>query len=163
MSYHWDYRYRWMDYLRADRSYDPPAFYRELGRMVPGMVTIVEAPFEWEAPYDMLAYYATYHRQRELFGMLHDLCLERRPWIGEVPHDRRFRFRLFVFLDDPVAVRATGARYLVLHLFMPHGKPFPEAGRCLAKLEVLYGPPMSKDDRVAVFDLRPGDPPPKLQ
>ena len=163
IGYHWDYRYRGMRYLRAHPSYDPPAFYRKLGRMAPGSATIVEAPFEWEAPYDWLAYYATYYRQRELFGMLHDLC-RSGPRLGEVPpHDPRFRFRLFVFLDDPKAVRATGARYLVLHLHMPHGKPFPEAGRCLAKLEGLYGPPMETDDRVAVFDLRPGDPPPKLQ
>ena len=163
VNYHWDYRYRWMDYLHPDHSFDPPAFYAKLARFAPGAATIVEAPFEWEAPADQLAYYATFHRQRELFGMLHDLCLQERPWIGEVPHDPRFRFRLFVFLDDPAAVRATGARYLVLHLATPHGKPFPEANRCLVKLEGLYGPPMEKDDRVAVFDLRPGDPPPKLQ
>jgi len=46
---------------------------------------------------------------------------------------------------------------------MPHGRPFPEARRCFARLEELYGPPMEKDERVAVFDLRPGDPAPKLQ
>jgi hypothetical protein len=163
INYHWDYRYRRMDYLRADRSYDPPAFYRKLARMAPGSATIIEAPFEWEAPYDQLAYYATFHRQKELFGMLHDLCLQDRPRLGEVPRDPRFRFRLFVFLDDPAAVRATGARYLVLHLSVPHGKPFPDAARCLAKLEGLYGMPTQQDDRVAVFDLRPGEAPPKLQ
>ena len=70
---------------------------------------------------------------------------------------------LFVFLDEPAAVRASGARYLVFHSVIPHGKPFPEAGRCLARLEALYGPPMERDDRVAVFDLRPGEPAPKLQ
>jgi len=154
ISYHWDYRYRWMDYQRADRTYDPPRFYRELGRLPPGTLTVIEAPFEWEAPFEQLAYYATFHRQHELFGMLHDLCMEG-PRVGEVPDDPRFRFRLFVFLDDPGKVRASGARYLVLHLAMPHGKPFPEGGRCLAKLEALYGKPMELDDRVAVFDLRP--------
>lgn len=162
IGYHWDYRYRWMSYLRADPSYDPPAFYRKLGRLAPGSLTIVEAPFEWEAPFEMLAYYATFHRQRELFGMLHDLCLDG-PRVGEVPHDRRFRFHEFVFLDDPASVRASGARYLVLHLSMPHGKPFPQAGRCLARLEDLYGKSLVRDDRVAVFDLRPAEPSPKLQ
>ena len=162
ISYHWDYRYRWMDYQRADPSYDPPAFYRKLGRMAPGSAPVIEAPFEWEAPYEQLAYYAKFHRQHELFGMLHDLCRDG-PIIGEPPHDRRFRFRLFVFLDDVHAVRTSGARYLLLHLNMPHGKPFPEAGRCLERLSALYGPPVEKDDRLAVFDLQPGKPPPKLQ
>jgi hypothetical protein len=163
IDYHWDYRVRWMSYKSPDRSYDPPAFYRKVARMAPGTATIVEAPFQWEAPFAQLAYYATFHRQRELFGMVHDLC-RAGPRVGEVPaHDPRFRFRLFVFLDDAPAVRATGARYLVLHLAMPHGRPFPEARRCLARLEDLYGSPVEQDDRVAVFYLRPGEPPPKLQ
>jgi len=163
IDYHWDYRYRWIEYLHPDHSYDPPRFYRKLARLAPGTATIIEAPFEWEAPLEQLAYYATFHRQKELFGMLHDLCLQDRPRVGEVAHDARFRFHLFVFLDHPAEVRATGARYLVLHLAMPHGRPFPEARRCFARLEELYGPPMEKDERVAVFDLRPGDPAPKLQ
>jgi hypothetical protein len=93
---------------------------------------------------------------------LHDLCRDG-PRIGEPAHGRRFRFRLFVFLDDVQAVRTSGARYLLLHLNMPHGKPFPEAGRCLERLTALYGAPAEKDDRLAVFDLQPGKPPPKLQ
>jgi hypothetical protein len=152
INYHWDYRYRWMSYEHADKTFDPPQFYRELGRLPPGTLTIVEAPFEWEAPLEQLAYYATFHRQHELFGMLHDLCL-KGDRVGEVPNDPRFRFRLFVFLDDPRSVRASGARYLVLHLMMPHGKPFPEAATCLAKIQALYGKPMELDDRLAVFDL----------
>lgn len=163
INYHWDYRYRWMAYLHVNRTYDPPAFYRKLARMAPGSAPVIEAPFEWEAPYEPLAYYATFHRQHERFGMLHDLCRDG-PVVGEPPErDRRFRFRLFVFLDDVDGVRGTGARYLLLHLRKPPGKPFPEAGRCLERLAALYGAPVERDDRLAVFDLRPGESAPKLQ
>jgi hypothetical protein len=108
IDHHWDYRHRWLEYKRAHKQFDPPDFYRQLGSMAPG--AIVEAPFVWEAPYNPLAYYATYHHQREVFGMIHDLC-KQGDRIGEVPpNDRRFPFRRFVDLGNPAAVRATGAR-----------------------------------------------------
>lgn len=157
LDYHWDYRYRWMVAKRRDPVFEPPAFYRKLGRMVPGSAPVIEAPFVWEAPYNALAWYATYHRQREIFGMIHDVCLEGMR-IGEPPpHDRRFRFRRFVFLDDVAAVRRTGARYLLLNRDLPHRRPFPENGRCIEKLTRLYGAPVEIDSRIAVFDLRPGE------
>jgi hypothetical protein len=158
LDYHWDYRVRGNAAKRAYRSYDPPAFYRTLGRMAPGTVTIIEAPFEWRAPYDPLAYYATYHRQRELFGMLDGFCRERDPPGEPLARDRRFRFRLFVFLDDVDAVRNSGARYLLLDRGGPHDAPFPEADRCIAKLSALYGSPIADDARLAVFDLHPEKP-----
>ena len=163
LDHHWDYRYRWMAGKRGDASFDPPAFYRKLARMAPGSAPVIEAPFGWEAPYNALAYYATFHRQRETFGMIHDLCRDGQR-VGEIPpHDRRFRFRKFIFLDDVQAVRDSGARYLLLIRDVPHQRPFPENGRCIEKLARLYGEPVELDARIAVFDLRPGEPPPKLQ
>jgi hypothetical protein len=94
--------------------------------------------------------------------MLHDLCLDG-PYYGEVPRDARFRFRNFVFLDDPEAVRASGARYLLLHRGELHGAPFREADRCMAALARLYGPPVDVDARLAVFDLRQAGGERKLQ
>jgi hypothetical protein len=94
--------------------------------------------------------------------MLHDLCLDG-PYHGEVPKDARFRFRNFVFLDDRDAVRASGARYLLLHLDQLHGRPFTQAGRCLAALTKIYGAPIETDGRLAVFDLRGAAGPAKLQ
>jgi len=159
ISYHWDYRYRWLVAEQGDRTYDPPAFYRKLGRLPAESITIIETPFNWEAPYDPLEYFATYHRQHELFGMIHGLCRDG-PLVGEPPpRDRRFRFRLFVFLDDVDAVRNSGARYLVLDRGGPHQRPFPESGRCVDKLTRLYGAPIEDDARLAVFDLKPGAPP----
>jgi len=157
LSYHWDYRYRWLAGERGDGRYEPPPFYRRLGRMAPGTATLIEAPFVWEAPFDPYAYYATFYRQRELFGMLDPLCREDQR-VGEPPaRDRRFRFRLFVFLDDRDAVRNSGARYLIVHRSFPRPRPFPEADRCVAKLAALYGPPIENDARVAVFDLKPSE------
>ena len=163
LDYHWDYRHRWMLHKLRDPAFEPPAFYRKLARMAPGSAPIIEAPYNWQAPWNALAVYATYHRQRETFGMLHDLCLGGDR-MGEVPpRDRRLRFRLFVFLDDVDSVRQTGARYLLLNRDLQVGRPFPQSQRCIDKLTGLYGAPMEMDDRIAVWDLRPGEPPPKLQ
>jgi hypothetical protein len=155
LSYHWDYRYRWLAGERSERRYDPPEFYHRLGRMAPGTATVIEAPFVWEAPFNPDYYYATFHHQRELFGMLHDLCRDGARLGEPPPRDRRFRFRLFVFLDDVDAVRNSGARYILLHRTFPRRPPFAEADRCAAKLEALYGRPISDDGRLVVFDLRP--------
>jgi hypothetical protein len=40
------------------------------------LAPIIEAPFTHEAPFNVFAYYATFHRQPETMGMLHDLCLD---------------------------------------------------------------------------------------
>lgn len=171
IDHHWDYRYRWIHYKRKHPDLDPPAFYRRLARMAPGSAPLVEAPFLWEAPYNPLAYYALWHHQPITLGMLHDVCLEGRR-IGEPPPDARFRFRKFVFLGDVEAVKRTGARYLVLHrdrmtrlVLHPdriERHPF-EQERCLARLVALYGAPVESDAQVAVFDLRPPDPPPAAE
>jgi hypothetical protein len=154
LDYHWDYRYRWMVAKRGHPGYAPPEFYGKLARMAPGSAPVIEAPFTHEAPFNDLAVYATYHRQPEIFGMIHDICLDGMR-IGEPARDRRFRFRRFVFLDDAQAVRNTGARYLLFHREKIHGRPFHEASRCLAALTRLYGEPVDIDARLAVFDLKP--------
>jgi Dolichyl-phosphate-mannose-protein mannosyltransferase len=157
MDYHWDYRYRWLVAKRDDPKYAPPEFYRKLALMAPGSAPIIEAPFSHEAPHNLFDIYATYHRQPETFGMIHDLCLGGSR-SGEPPHDPRFRFRKFIFLDDVSAVRQSGARYLLLHREQLHGRPFHEAERCLDKLTRLYGAPAEIDARLAVFDLKPAEP-----
>ncbi len=151
LDYHWDYRERWQVYKHKYPNLDPPDFYRELGTMSPG--TIVEAPFEFEAPYNPLAYYATYHHQNEYFGMIQDACRKEGPRLGEVaPGDRRFRFRRFVFLDNPATVRATGARFLIFNRDI-QTRPVPLPPDCLARLTDIYGPPSRLDARVAVWEL----------
>ena len=152
LDYHWDYRHRWNLHKRAYPELDPPAFYRKLGSMPPG--TIVEAPFNFEAPYNPLAYYATFHHQGELFGMIHDVCRKYGIRLGEVKEgDRRFRFRRFVFLSNPAAIRATGARYLIFNRDV-QTRPVPLDSDCLAKLVELYGEPTELDARVAVWELK---------
>jgi hypothetical protein len=161
LDYHWDYRYRWNVSKFRDRSYDPPDFYRKLARMEPGAAAVIEAPFVWEDT--VIPYFTLYHRQRVTLGTLHDLCRSGMR-IGEpAPGDRRLRFRRFVFLGDVGAVKATGARYLLLHRKPSNRLPFVEHDRCLESLVRLYGPPVERDARLAVFDLQPGRPPPTLQ
>lgn len=136
-------------------GYDAPPFYKELGKLPAGSAPLIESPFTYEAPANSLAFFRAFHRQPGRIGLLHDLCLDG-PYNGEVPKDPRFRFRNFVHLGDREAVLATGARYLLLHRDQLHGRPFAQADRCLAKLSALYGAPVNVDERLAVFDLRPG-------
>jgi len=162
-----DFYYHY-DYVRAhNRLADwwagstPPRFYRTLEAMPKQSAPVIQAPFVFAAPTNRVAKYAMHHRQREIGGLLHDLCLEG-PYYGEIPKDARFRFNSLVFLDDPAAVRATGARYLLLHRDIVPGEPFARFDACLAALRRLYGEPIDVDDRVAAFDLRAA-PPRKLQ
>lgn len=151
--YHqFDYVARHNAAARQYEGYEAPAFYRRLGAMPAGTAPVIEAPFTFAAPANSFAYFATFHRQPERMGMLHDLCFDG-PRLGEVPRDPRFRFRTLVFLDDPVAVRASGARYLLLFLEQHHAKPFAQAGRCLARLSELYGEPLLVEPRLVVFEL----------
>lgn len=164
-EYHWDYRHRWLQDMHGDRTLaPPPAFYAKLARFAPGSTGIIEAPFIWEGFFNKYGYYATFHRQRETFGMLHDLCLDG-PVVGEIPaNDPRFRFRRFVFLQDRREVLRNGSRYLLLHRQPPlHVGPRYDDARCLEQLARLYGKPVDIDERLAVFDLRPWDGPPKTR
>jgi hypothetical protein len=154
--------YHHFDYVpednRALRYYDRwevPAFYRKLGKIPPESVTIIQAPFDFAAPYNPDAFYAQFHRQHELQGFVHDLCLQDPRFYGEAPRDPRFQFRSFVYLDDAKAVASTGARYLVLQRDLRNGEPFKDADRCLEALRKRYGEPVEIDARVAVWDLMP--------
>ncbi|HEY2630493.1 MAG TPA: hypothetical protein VGI57_15280, partial [Usitatibacter sp.] len=57
-------------------------------------------------------------------------------------------------------VRKSPARFLLFDRGPLIGQPFRDEPRCLARLTELYGPPMRIDARLAVFDLKPGEPPP---
>ncbi len=151
------HQYDYVDaHNRALHYYDRwevPPFYRKLGTLPEGSVTIIQAPFHFIAPYNPDAFYARFHRQRELQGLLHDLCLAG-PRYGEVPRDARFRFRSFVLLDDRDAVARTGARYLVFQRDLLNGAEFKGAGACFEALKRRYGEPIEVDSRLAVFDLK---------
>ena len=160
--HHFDYAGMHNEAARQYLAFEAPAFHYRLAKLPPGSAPLVQAPFTYRAPQNPLAFFGAYHRQPEYAGLLHDLCLDA-PREGEVPKDARFRFRRFVFLDDPAAVRASGARYLLLHREINSGKPFRQADRCLAALRALYGEPVHLDARLAAFDLRPSAGGPTLQ
>jgi hypothetical protein len=152
-DYHWDYRYRWNVSKRSLPDYAPPAFYLGLGKLPPGDAPIIEAPFVYEAPFNPLDVYATYHHQPEKLGVLRGLCVQGAPMGTTAPRDRRFRFRMFVSLEDTDAVRNSPARFIVLHRQFPMRPPFPQYDACRDALAMRYGAPALEDSRVAVFDL----------
>ena len=153
LYHHFDYGAADNRALRYYDNWQVPAFYRKLGTIPPESVTFIHAPFDFAAPYNPDAFYAQFHRQRELQGFVHELCLQGSPFYGEVPRDPRFRFRSFVHLDDRDAVRRSGARYIVFQRDLRNGEPFRESDRCLAELERRYGKPVELEARLAVFDL----------
>lgn len=160
--HHFDYSEAHNRALQYYDRWNVPAFYRKLGALEQGSVTIIHAPFHFIAPYNPDAFYARFHRQREVQGMLHELCFTG-PRYGEVPRDARFRFRSFVHLADRDAVARTGARYLVLQRDLLHGAEFKQAQACYEELRSRYGEPIEADSRLAVFDLRAPGISPKLQ
>lgn len=160
----------WYGHIYHQLDYDPrfnrartafhqlpiPAFFQELGRLPPRSVMVIEAPFSFEAPANPFAYYDAVGRQRAKAGLLGGLC---RAGMHEVPPgDPRFRFHSFVFLADPVATRASGARYLVLHREQVDAHPFSDNVTCIEALTRLYGPPAQLDARLAVWDLSASSP-----
>jgi hypothetical protein len=151
LYHHFDYIYEHNRAARWYEGWEVPDFYAKL-RASGETTPLIEAPFNFDAPWNPLAFYAERHRQPERIGFLHDLCYTG-PYIGEVPRDPRFRFGQFVFLDDREAVLRSGARYLVLHRESLHGQRFERSDECLAALERLYGEPVTIDRQVAVFDL----------
>ena len=151
--HHFDYVPVHNAWLHLYDGQEVPRFYRDLAALPAGAAPIIQAPFNFAAPFNDDAFYALVHHQPEQEGFVHDLCL-RGPYYGELPRDRRFRFSRFVYLDDRDAVLATGARYLVFQRERRNGEPFLEANHCLEALKRLYGDPFAVDARLAVFDLQ---------
>jgi hypothetical protein len=154
LYYHFDYVAEDNRAARFLDGWPVPDFYRKLAAMPAGSVTIIEAPFQFVAPYNPDARLARIHRQHELQGFVHDLCLGG-PYYGEVPRDARFRFRSFVDLGDRDSVAKSGARYILLQRDQRNGEPFKQAEQCLDALERRYGEPIAREPRLAVFDVRP--------
>jgi len=125
-----------------------PAFYRQLAAE-PGEFGIVEAPADprWqEIPFH---YYQRIHRKRVRVGVTEG-------FIGARSHpvaldDPRVRFRSFVDLRDPEALRGDDLRYLIFHKGRPAG--WFDVAALVAQYRSRLGDPVFEDATIVVFRL----------
>ena len=166
------YPNQFMGHLRFQYDYDPehnvfvllaprdpvPEFYRELSRRPPGTLTLIEAPWRLESNFNPHPWYQEIHRQYVKIGLVTPTCGERS--FGEYPATiPELRLRQFVHLSQVLAGKTYGADYLVMHL-VPWKAPadaeveWPDVAACLPKIEAKLGPPVYRDGRIVVFDLK---------
>jgi hypothetical protein len=128
---------------------DVPAWYASL-RAEPGDFAIVEAPLR-NAP-SLVPYhvYQRVHGRPVRIGFLGALAEPRNPDEFALD-DPRVGFRGFVDLGDAKALRASGARYLVLHRDLSDGLG---VGRAAGAFAQQLGAPVYEDARLVVFVLR---------
>ena len=167
----WHYPNQFWGHLRYQFDYDPahnpyvtllpkeqvPAFYRELRRLPPGSVTLIEAPWRLESHFNALSLYQDVHRQRVKIGLVTPLCGTYD--FGEYPPERTgMKMRELVHLASVLRGDSRGAAFLVLHP-RPHnvvtdpGPAWPDLTRCLPAIEEALGSPEYRDDQIVVYRL----------
>jgi len=166
---------QFMGHLRFQFDYDPvhnpyvtqiprepvSDFYRQLGTLTPGSLTLIEAPWRLESHFNPLPWYQQIHRQKVLIGLVTPVCGTRS--FGEYPEGRPgMRMRKFAHLSALLRGETHGAAYLVVHL-RPWKTPpeseveWPNVAACLPLIAQRYGEPVFRDGSLVVFDLRPAN------
>ena len=123
-----------------------PAWYAQL-RDEPGDFAIVEAPIR-NSP-SLVPYHAfqAVHGRPVRIGFLGALAQNPDEFALADP---RVAFRTFVDISDAAALRAAGARYLVLHRDLGDGL---DVARVTGECARRFGAPVYEDARLAVFAL----------
>ena len=167
----WHYPNQFWGHLRYQFDYDPahnpyvtllpkeevPAFYFELGKLAPGSVTLIEAPWRLESHFNALSLYQDVHRQHVKIGLVTPLCGTYD--FGEYPPERTgMHMRELVHVGAVLRGDAQGADYLVLHpsahnVVADPGPQWPDLTRCLPAVEEALGHPAYRDDKIVVYKL----------
>jgi hypothetical protein len=167
----WHYPNQFWGHLRYQFDYDPahnpyvtllpkedvPTFYRELGRLPAGSVTLIEAPWRLESHFNALSLYQDVHRQHVKIGLVTPLCGAYD--FGEYPPERTgMKMRELVHLASVLHGDAHGADYLVLHprahnVVADPGPEWPDVTHCLPAIEQALGSPAYRDDQIVVYRL----------
>ena len=167
----WHYPNQFWGHLRYQFDYDPahnpyvrlvpddpvPAFYRELAKLPPASVTLIEAPWRLESHFNALSLYQDVHRQLVKIGLVTPVCgvLD----FGEYPEERSgMRMRELVHLSSILRGDAQGADYLVVHvkprnMAADPGAAWPDMTRCMPAIAERLGAPAYRDDQIVVYNL----------
>jgi hypothetical protein len=121
-------------------------FWWDLSKRPRGTVTVAAAPFNyttylWPAPL-----WEEVSGQRVIPAFLWGSCVGPRH--GEIPPDRRFRFRNGVHFGDPASWKSHGVDYIV------YLKAVAEKD-CEAWAREHFGPPTSEDSQLVVWKVSP--------
>ena len=126
---------------------DIPDFYKSLSRMPPGSVTLVEAPFPWQANHLLL--YQEVHGQRVIMGATREYMAA----MGKGLH-----LETAVVAEDLDSLRTKKVNFLIFHknlqnevtIILPGS---PSKAWNLARLQSILGQPVYEDHDVVVFDV----------
>jgi len=126
-------------------------------RQPPGTLTLIEAPWRFESHFNALSLYQDVHRQRVKIGLITPVCGTYD--FGEYPEEQPgMPMRWFVHLTSLLRGETHGADYLVIHktsrdVAADPPPPWPDLRGCMPLIEAKFGPPVYRDDRIAVFAL----------
>ncbi|HEX6138418.1 MAG TPA: hypothetical protein VF059_12215 [Casimicrobiaceae bacterium] len=157
LRYQFDYDAAHNPYRRYARDDPIPAFYRELAKLPPGTVTLIEAPWRLESHFNAQSLYQDVHRQRIRIGLTTPLCGLRD--YGEYPEEATgMRLREMVHLSSLLRGDTHGGDYLVLHrtpgrTASDPGKLWPDITACMPAIAERLGPPTYRDGQIVVYKL----------
>lgn len=126
---------------------DIPSFYKKLSKMPPDSVTLVEAPFPWQANHLLL--YQEVHGQKVIMGVTREYMSA----MGKGLH-----LQTAVVAEDLNSLKAKKVDFLVFHknlqnevtIILPGS---PSGTWNLARLRTIFGHPVYEDHNIAVFDV----------
>jgi hypothetical protein len=135
-----------------------PAFYRELAKAPAGSLTLIEAPWRLESHFNPHVWYQRVHRQNVMIGLVTPIC---GTWsFGEYPETYTgMKLAHMAHLSALLRGNTYGADYLVMHvrpwrMASDIKLDWPDVVACLPAIESALGPPVYRDDQLAVFDLK---------
>jgi hypothetical protein len=158
LRFQFDYDDAHNPYVQQLPNEPVPAFYRDLARVPPGTLTLIEAPWRLESHFNPHVWYQQVHRQNVKIGLTTPLCGARD--FGEYPETYSgLRLANMAHLSAVLRGVDYGADYLVMHVrpwsTPPDAEvPWPDVAQCLPAIEEALGPPVFSDDRIVVFALR---------
>lgn len=134
-----------------------PTFYRDLSTRPPGSITLIEAPARLISNYLPDPWYQRIHRQNVKYAFVAPVCGSGEG--DELPRAASGAlFRRIGKLADILDGATWGADYLVLRMHpwsLPVGLdvPWPDMQACTEKVSARLGPPVYRDEQIAVFAL----------
>jgi len=158
LRFQFDYDRRHNPYVQRIPQAPIPAFYRELAKLPPRSVTLVEMPWRLESNFNPHPWYQQVHRQWVKIGLVTPVCGERE--FGEYPETPGMRMRWLVHLTALLRGETFGADYLVVHV-VPWKTPpdedveWPDMSTCLPLIEARFGAPVHREDGLLVYATKP--------
>ena len=125
---------------------DIPSFYKNLSKMPPDSVTLVEAPFPWQGNHLLL--YQEVHGQKVIMGVTREYMAA----MGKGLH-----LQTAVVAEDLHSLRARKVDFLVFHKNLQNEVTIvlpgsPSTTWNLERLQTIFGHPVYEDRDIAVFD-----------